>query len=32
LVKKVIDLIGGEISVESKVGKGSTFIIKLRKG
>ncbi|MBQ9792153.1 MAG: HAMP domain-containing histidine kinase [Clostridia bacterium] len=30
LVKKVIDLIGGEIFVESKVGKGSTFIIKLK--
>ena len=31
LVKKVIDLIGGEISVESKVGKGSTFTVKLKK-
>lgn len=31
LVKKVIDVIGGEISVESKVGQGSTFIIKLKK-
>lgn len=30
LVKKVIDLIGGEISVESKVNVGSTFIIKLK--
>ena len=31
LVKKVIDTIGGEIAVESKIGKGSTFIIKLNK-
>jgi len=31
LVKKVIDIIGGEISVESKVNIGSTFIIKLKK-
>lgn len=29
LVKKVIDIIGGEISVESKLNKGSTFTIKL---
>ncbi|MBQ7880971.1 MAG: GHKL domain-containing protein [Clostridia bacterium] len=32
LVKKVIDLIGGEISVKSKVGVGSTFTLKLNKG
>ena len=32
LVKKVIDTIGGDIMVESKVGKGSTFTIKLKKG
>ena len=32
LVKKVIDVLGGEIFVESKVGKGSTFTIKIRKG
>ena len=31
LVKKVIDTIGGEISVKSKLGKGSTFTIKLKK-
>lgn len=31
LVKKVIDILGGEISVESELGKGTTFTIKLRK-
>lgn len=31
LVKKVIDVIGGEIAVESKVGKGSTFTLKVQK-
>lgn len=31
LVKKVIDILGGEISVESELGKGSTFIVKLNK-
>lgn len=30
LVKKVIDILGGEISVESEVGKGSAFTITLR--
>lgn len=30
LVKKVIDILGGEISVESEVGKGSTFIVRLK--
>lgn len=30
LVKKVIDLVGGEISVVSELGKGSTFTVKLR--
>lgn len=32
LVKKVIDILGGEISVESEIGKGSTFKVKLKKG
>ncbi|MBP3630532.1 MAG: HAMP domain-containing histidine kinase [Clostridia bacterium] len=31
LVKKVIDLIGGEITVESKVNFGSTFTLKIKK-
>ena len=30
LVKKVIDLVGGEISVVSELGKGSIFTVKLR--
>ena len=30
LVKKVIDILGGEISVESQLGKGSTFSILLK--
>lgn len=32
LVKRVIDIMQGEIAVESEVGKGSTFTIKLRRG
>ena len=32
LVKKVIDVIGGEIFVESTLGKGTTFSIRLKKG
>ena len=30
LVKKVIDILGGEISVKSEKGKGSTFIVTIR--
>ena len=30
LVKKVIDILGGEIFVESELGKGSTFTVTIR--
>ena len=31
LVKRVIDILSGEISVESAIGKGSTFIVKFQR-
>lgn len=31
LVKRVVDIIGGDISVESELGKGSTFTVKIRR-
>ena len=31
LVKRVIDILNGEISVESAIGEGSTFIVKFRR-
>ncbi len=32
LVKRVVDILNGQISVESIAGKGSTFSVKIRKG
>jgi len=31
LVKKVVDILQGEISVESAIGKGSTFVVRFRR-
>ena len=31
LVKRVIDILQGEISVESTIGKGSTFVVKFQR-
>ena len=31
LVKRVVDIVGGDISVESMVGEGSTFTVKIRR-
>lgn len=31
LVKRVLDIVGGDISVESKVGQGSAFTVKIRR-
>ena len=31
LVKRVVDIVRGEISVESEIGKGSTFTVKIRR-
>ena len=31
LVKRVVDIVHGEISVESTVGEGSTFIVTFRR-
>ncbi len=31
LVKRVVDIVDGDIAVESEVGKGSTFTVNLRR-
>ena len=32
LVKRVVDIIGGEIGVKSELGRGTTFTVKIRRG
>ena len=32
LMKRVVDIVGGEISVESEVKKGTTFTVRLKRG
>ena len=31
LVKRIIDIVSGEISVQSEIGKGSTFAVRFRR-
>lgn len=31
LVKRIMDIVGGDISVSGEVGKGSTFTVKIRR-
>ena len=31
LVKRVVDIVGGDISIESRLGEGSTFTVRLKR-